>query len=198
MPLHGVQQFTVATQATREATQQLLAQTAKRRHAQVMNTDPRPTSFTRTVDGRKGAVEETVKPDGIIVYDYPRMNEIVMVAMNTLFDLSPVLSGDYRNAHTIYVNGNPVTNLADWDGETEIVILNHVPYSRKIELGKMRMRVPGTDHVYEQADYILNQRYGNVARIFFTYRGIAGGYITKGKAANQSDNRWPALVIRSR
>lgn len=198
MPLHGVQQFSVAVQSTREATQQLLAQTAKRRHAQVMNTDPRPTKFTRTVDGKKGAVEETVKPDGIIVYDYPRMHEIVMVAMNTLFDLSPVLSGEYRNAHTIYVGGNPVTNLQEWDGESEIVIANHVPYSRKIELGKMQMRVPGTDHVYEQAEYILQQRYGNVARIFFTFQGLAGGYITKGKPANQSDNRWPALIIRSR
>lgn len=198
MPVQGVQQFAIAAQATKEATQRVLVDTAKREHARIMNTDPRPTKFTRTVDGRKGASEETVKPDGIIVYDYPRMNELIMVAMQTLFDLSPVLSGDYRNAHTIYVGGDPVSNLADWDGSSEVVILNHVAYARKIELGKMRMRVPGTDHVYEQAEYILQQRYGNVARITFTYRGIAGGYITKGKPANQSDNRWPALVINAR
>lgn len=194
----STQQFSVAAQATREITQQVLAQTAKREHARVMSTEPRPTRFTRTVDGKKGAVEETVRPDGIIVYDYPRMHEIVQVAMNTLFDLSPVLSGDYRNAHTIYVAGNPVSNIKDWDGTGEIVILNHMPYSRKIELGKMRMRVPGTDHVYEQAEYILQQRYSNVARVWFTYRGIAGGYIAKGKAHGQSDNRWPALVIAER
>jgi hypothetical protein len=198
MALAGVQQFSVAAQATREATQRTLVAVAKRKHNEVMNTDPRPARFTRTVDGRKGAVEETVKPDGIIVYDYPRMHEIVMVAMNTLFELSPVLSGEYRTAHTIYVNGNPVSNLQDWDGTSEVVILNHVPYARKIELGKMRMRVPGTDHVYEQAEYLLNQRYSNVARIRFSFRGIAGGYIAKGKAHGQSDNRWPALVISAR
>jgi len=194
----SVEQFRIAALATREATQRVLVDTAKREHARVLNTEPRPTRFTRTVDGRRNAAEETVKPDGIIVYDYPRMHEIVQVAMNTLFDLSPVLSGDYRNAHTIYVDGNPVSNIKDWDGTGEIVILNHVPYSRKIELGKMRMRVPGTDHVYEQAEYVLNQRYSNVARISFTYRGIAGGYIAKGKAHGQSDNRWPALVITER
>ena len=194
----SVEQFRIAALATREATQRVLVDTAKREHARVLNTEPRPTRFTRTVDGRRGAAEDTVKPDGIIVYDYPRMHEIVQVAMNTLFDLSPVLSGDYRNAHTIYVDGNPVSNIKDWDGTGEIVILNHVPYSRKIELGKMRMRVPGTDHVYEQAEYVLNQRYSNVARISFTYRGIAGGYIAKGKAHGQSDNRWPALVIAER
>lgn len=193
-----VEQVRVVAQRTREATQQFLVQTAKREHARVMNTDPRPQRFTRTVDGKRGAIEDVVKPDGIIVYDYPRMDEIVQFAMNTLFDLSPVLSGDYRNSHQLFVGGAAVSNLASWDGESDIVIVNYVPYSRKIELGKMRMRVPGTDHVYEQAQFLINQRYGNVAAVKFTFQGIVGGGAVAGKQGNKADNRYPALIIRSR
>lgn len=194
----SIQQFKIAAQATRDATKQLLVSTAKREHSRVMATDPRPSSFTRTVDGRRGAVEETVKPDGIIVYEYPRLNEIVQFAMNTLFDLSPVLSGDYRNSHQLFVGGAPVSNLQDWDGQSEVIIANYLPYSRKIELGKMVMRVPGTDHVYEQAEWVVNRRYGNVAHVVFTFQGIVGGGAVAGRDGNKSGNRFPALRIWSR
>lgn len=193
-----VAQFRVASLATAEATQRALVTTAKREHAYIMAATPQPRSFTRRVDGRLGAVEETVKPDGIIVYDYPRVAEIVQAAMDLLFDLSPVDSGDYRISHQIFVDGAAVPNLKDWDGQGDVTIVNFVPYSRKIELGKMTMRVPGTDHVYEQAEYLLNRRYGNVAAITFIFQGIIGGSAVRGKVGNKSDNRYPALRIRSR
>lgn len=192
-----VQQFKIAALATAAATQRALVDTAKREHAVIMNTSPHPTSFTRRVDGKLGAVEETVKPDGIIVYDYPRMDEIVQVAMNTLFDLSPVYTGEYRLSHQIFVGGKAVRNLEEWDGTSDIVISNFLPYSRKIELGKMHMRVPGTDHVYEQAAHLIDRRYGNVAHVAFVFQGVIAGAAASGKAGNKSDNRYPALRIWS-
>lgn len=191
--------FVVAAQATREETQQALAALGKREHAKVMKDNPRPSRFIRTVDGVRGAREEQVRPDGTIIYVYPRLDEVVQAALDTLFDLSPVLSGAYRMNHRLFVNSVEARNLADWDGQGDIIISNSMPYSRKIELGKMIMRVPGSDHVYEQAEFTLQQRFGNQARIFFTYRGLMGGSVlTSRQGGNKSEYRYPALEIRER
>lgn len=191
--------FVVAAQATREETQQQLVALAKREHAKVMQDDPRPGRFVRTVDGVRGAREEHVRPDGTIIYVYPRLDEVVQAALDALFDLSPVLSGAYRINHRLFVDGVEARNLAGWDGQGDIIISNSMPYSRKIELGKMTMRVPGSDHVYEQAEFSLRQRFGNQARIVFTYRGLMGGSVLSSKqGGNKSEYRYPALEISER
>lgn len=192
MARNFVQAFHIATRATVDATRQALIDTAKREHSRIMKTDPKPARFTRTVDGATGAREEAVKVNGRIVYRYPRLEEVVRVAMEMLFDLSPVLSGEYRLAHTILVGGAAVNDLSTWDGAGEVVITNPLPYSRMIEAGKMKMRVPGSDHVYEQAQFLLRQRFGNQARIKFSYRSTVPG-----KAGNKSANRFPALEIEA-
>ena len=194
----GSMSFAVARQATAEATKRALVETAKRLHGEVMRTDPRPTRFMRTVDARQGAREESVKPDGVITYVYPRLDAVVQYAMEVLFDMSPVLSGLYRSSHTLFVAGVAVPDLKTWDGESEIVISNTTPYARKIELGIMKMRVPGSSRVYDMAEREVRARFGNVAQIYYTYRGIVGGGVVSGRAGNKSDLRYPALVIRER
>lgn len=194
----AVQNFRIAARETVEETRQALVTTAKREHARVMQSDPRPARFTRTVDGRQNAPEEAVRADGRIVYDYGRLAEVVQFAMETLFDLSPVLSGEYRSAHRLFVDGVEVRNLAGWNGEGDVVISNSVPYSRKIEIGKMVMRVPGTDQVYQQAQAIVQRRFHNVASVQFTYQAIVGGAHIGGREGNQSNLRYPALIIWSR
>jgi hypothetical protein len=190
--------FVAAARQTAEETRQALAALARARHAEVMAENPKPQRFTRRVDGVIGAPEEAVKLGGVIVYNYQRLEEVVRVAMETLFELSPVLSGEYRLGHTIFVNGAAARNLVEWDGASEIMIANMLPYARKIEVGKMTMIVPGTDRVYEQAAQLLAKRFGNAARIYFDFRGIAQGAALKGKAANKHSMRYPALIIRSR
>lgn len=189
------QSFKIAQQGTLEATRKLIVAVAKRAHGFVMETDPRPTSFTRYVDGKKGAIEETVKPTGVITYLYPRIDMVAQFAMETLFDKSPVLSGAYRNAHTMFLNGRAVTNLKDWQPGDEVSISNPLPYSRKIEVGSMIMRVPGTDRVYQQAVSIVNSRFGNQAKVVFTYRAVIGG---KQAGSSKRELRYPVLVISER
>ena len=193
-----VQQFRVAARATVEETRQALIATAKRENQRVVQTDPRPSMVIRSVDGVVGGNEEQVRADGTIIYRYPRLGEVVRAAMDILFDLSPVLSGEYRRGHTLFVDGAQVSNLKDWGGTGSILITNVLPYSRKIELGVMTMRVPGTDRVYEQATSMLNKRFGNVARILFTWQGVIGGGAVRGTAGNRSENRYPALRIEAR
>lgn len=194
----AVQNFRIAARETIEETRQELIATAKREHQRVMRSDPRPARFTRTVDGRQNAPEEAVRADGRIVYDYGRLAEVVQFAMEALFDLSPVLSGEYRSAHRLFVGGAEVRNLEGWNGEGDVVISNSVPYARKIELGKMTMRVPGSDQVYQQAQAIVQRRYHNVASVHFTYQGIIAGTHMAGRDGNVSDIRYPALIIWSR
>ncbi|MBT9370277.1 hypothetical protein [Rhizobium sp. CSW-27] len=181
----------VLKQDTEDATRDLLVRTAKREHAKVMAADPKPQAFVRIVDGVLGAPEERARPDGVIVYQYQRFDEIVQFAMETLFDLSPVLSGDYRNAHMITIDGVPATGLKDWKPGSEITILNPLPYSRKIEVGSMTMRVAGSDKVYQQARRIVMGRFGNVASIQFTYRAFIGGNsINQAKAPSSGKSWW--------
>lgn len=187
--------FKIAQQGTLEETRKIIARVAKREHARVMETDPRPVSFTRFVDGRKGAPEETVKANGVITYLYPRLDIVAQTAMETLFDRSPVLSGEYRNAHTLFLNGVAVTNLRDWRPGDEVSISNPLPYARKIEVGSMKMRVPGSARVYQEAVSIVNRRFGNLAKVLFTYRAVVGG---KQGGSSKRELRFPVLLITER
>ncbi|MBE1208111.1 hypothetical protein [Aminobacter carboxidus] len=189
------QQFRIATQATLEETRKQIIKVAKREHARVMQTDPLPTSFQRFVDGRLGAAEESVEADGIIHYVYPRLDIVAQFAMETLFDRSPVLSGEYRIAHQLFLNGAAVANLKGWHPGDEVSISNPLPYSRKIEVGAMTMRVPGTSRVYQEAAKIVQGRFGNMASVVFTFRAVVGGAVRGSKAR---DLRYPVLVITER
>ena len=180
------------------ATSADLAAFARREHARVMRDEPRPSSFRRFVDGKEGAPEDAVKPFGVIEYHYQRLAEVVQFAMESLFAFSPVLSGEYRLSHTLFVNGAPVRDLRTWQpSDGEVVILNPLPYARKIEMGKQKMRLPGSDKVYQQAEQVVRRRFGNVASVKFTYRPVAGASVKVSKRAAASDMRRPALVIRA-
>ena len=200
--------FRIVAQKTRDATQRSLVATAKREHARIMATDPQPKDFARFVDGRAGAPEEAVRHDGVIVYRYPRLDSVAQFAMETLFNLSPVLSGEYRQGHRLFLNGKEVSNLAAYGAGDDVAITNYLPYSRKIELGKMTMRLPGSSMVYQQARAKVLARFGNIASVDFTYRGLIGRSsgtgtmvnpaTAKGKAHNKSEARFPVLIIRER
>lgn len=191
------QQINIAAQATIEATQKMLVAVAKREHAKVMAAPPKPSGFERFVDGRQGQPEEAAKPFGVITYLYSRYDEIVAFALETLRSGSPVDSGDYRRAHTLYVNGQPAADLSNYTGQGEVFIANPLPYSRIIELGKMKMKVSGTDHVYEKAARKVASRFGNLAAVKFSYRTLdpAPGRTKQDKADDQ-ENRVPVLLIR--
>jgi hypothetical protein len=199
-------QFTVAREATKEETKKVLVAAAKRLHGEIMVADPKPGGFRRFVDNAEGKREEAVQPYGVIRYEYQRLELVAQVALATLVERSPVLSGAYRKSHTIFLRGQAVENLKDWRPGDEIVIVNPLPYARKIEVGKMKMRVPGTDRVYQEAEQIVQRRFGNLAKVKFTYQGVVGfmkragvaPQMIGGKAGNKSKVRYPALVISER
>lgn len=204
-----------------------IAKVAKEGHARIMATDPKPSDFVRRVDGVRDAPEEAVRPDGVIIYTYARLQPIVDFALETLRNLSPVKSGAYRGAHTLFVGGAAAESVEGVLPGESVFIINPLAYARKIEMGKMKMSVPGSDRVYQQAIQIVNRRFGNQAWIKFTYQAIEGsaftnyvsagrkgktgivrgeggritGNVSKGRrsaaAAREADARRPALWIRA-
>lgn len=92
------------------------------------------------VDRRHDAPVESVKFAGRIEYAArSAIDDIVAEVYAELVELSPVLSGDYRDAHLVMVNGASIDyrpgqplNLKDGD---RVQIVNTQPYARKIEGG---------------------------------------------------------------
>lgn len=203
---------------TREQVRQNAIAIAKKENERIMNADPRPTGEIITVDGVVGAPIDSLKFGGTIDFKYSRGNDIAQFALETLRGLSPVGSGDdphpgqYRDSHVLYLNGQAVADLSSYQSGDDAYIMNLLPYARKIEVGHMAMKVPGSDHVYQQAAQVVNSRKANLGRVRFEFRngGAAGatlaGQFTMGV---QSQSRrglrkdtqrgasltYPALVI---
>lgn len=138
---------------------------------------------TLTVDGREAYRLDRIDPNaGAIVYSFEmftaRAAEIVEAALEALRAASPVVSGAYRDGHTLYVNGVAMDEVpASLKRGDVIMISNPVPYSRRIEVGKTQA---GRDfvllvepRVYERTTKrVIAPRFGNQAKITFGYAAL--------------------------
>lgn len=152
-----------------------------------------------------------------IVYRTFPVADIVEFALQTLKARSPVGSGKdphpglYRDSHLVFINGHVVKDTAGWQPGQQINIANPVPYSRKIEAGKMKMSVPA--QVYELAAPIISARFGNSFAVKFVFMPVRFGdnaawasftkmQRTGRKLSEKARKDWlvrqPALEIRSR
>lgn len=128
---------------------------------------------------------QSVRLPGPIVYTYRYFREILLVAVHALEVASPVRSGAYKNAHTVYVDGVEASPSAKIEFGQRIIIANPLPYARRLEIGKTEsgrdflISVP--NRIYERVAKILLQRYRNVAKISFGYANIPGAHIIKGR-----------------
>lgn len=192
------------------ATPAQIAKVARDGHAQIMAADPKPTSFVRHVDGVRDASEDLVRSDGIIVYHYSRLEPIIDYALQCLRELSPVKTGAYRDSHVWVIANQQVADASSAEAGQPVFLLSPLIYSRKIEIGKMKMRVPGTDRVYDQAVIKVRRRFGNQAWIDLAYQSPHLDYVALGgrrggrkaspekRAAHnfETATRVPALRIR--
>jgi hypothetical protein len=181
----GVEQFDIAIKGSIEEVRKHLAAEARRLHAEIMQDPPKPLNFVRHVDGVLNAPEEAVRADGVIVYDYNRLDVIAKRARQILYDISPVGSGRdphpglYRDNHRMFIDGHAVENLDGWQPGQEISITNTVIYSQVIEVGGKggkKFKIDGGGRVYQRAEQILKRDpdVANAADIQFTYRAVFG------------------------
>jgi hypothetical protein len=151
----------------KELARRQIVDTANREHAKIMEAPPEPLDFKTHVDGQAGASFESVKPGGVIVVDYNRLDLVASVALDTLRQLSPFKEGNYVRGHVLMLNGKVVDTLEGWKSGDRITISNTEPYTRKIESGKNGFEAH--PHVYEKAERVLQRRFGNIAGVFFEY-----------------------------
>lgn len=191
-----------------------------RRELEKVEDECRPTGTKRWIDGKAEAPIEAVKPFGVAFFEFSYWNEIIAAACNELIQRSPHDASEdrdnvvYGDNHVVYVNdrflghaqdmllGNGAQAFAEVPADASVIILNAVQsttgpgtYARRIEQGLSRSQAPGG--VYSLSAVSLRQRFGNLFSISFTYIGILSGAVAQGAVANKSDNRYPALVIKS-
>ncbi len=179
---------------SKEAQQKAIAEFARERLAEaqqanqrVLGRVPKHDTF---VDGRAGAPLEGVKPrGGTIVFEFELFSDVLRWIMQTLIDRSPVVSGAYRRSHLLFADQRQVATDGAIPEADEYSFTNTVPYARKIEIGRSKSGrafvVQVEPRIYERTADDAARRFGNIARIIFTWRGIVGGYqINQAKAAS--------------
>lgn len=140
----------------------------------------RDTPETVFVDGKRGAPLENVNPDrGVIVAEFDLVLDVLNWIWNRLLESSPVLSGEYKQGHKLFADGAEISTGGEIPDAAEYAFTNTVPYARKIEVGKTK---DGRDFVIQVEPKIYDRvareargRFGNIAQIGYTFRGIVGG-----------------------
>ncbi|MBS7696267.1 MULTISPECIES: hypothetical protein [unclassified Chelatococcus] len=171
----------VAAKMRAEIARQALAE-AQSQNRSVLGRVPSHETF---VDGRKSTALESVKPTGSIIFEFDLLQGLFAWIGEQLVLHSPVLTGRYRQSHIFYADGTEVEPGAALPEAGEYAFVNDLPYARKIERG---LSDQAPDGVYEAVAALANRRFGNVARIRFTFRTVVG-------STKDANTRQPAIVI---
>jgi hypothetical protein len=173
---------------------------------QVLGRVPPHESF---VDGRKSEQLEAVKPDGVIVFEFELLDDVLEYIGEMLIRHSPVLTGRFRSSFVMFVDekvvepGEPIPANAQ-----EITFVNIQPYARKIERG---LSPQAPDGVMAVVATMAQRRFGNMARIRFGYRTPLFGGISewanrtrmaspgrRGRQRAEWLRRQPAVIVNPR
>jgi hypothetical protein len=143
---------------------------AEQQNTAALGSEPPHDTF---VDGTQGKSEDQVSPDGVIVYQFQLIGDVLTFVDEQLIAASPVKSGRYQRSHTLYADGTE-TDPDSPAPASEYVFLNLQPYARKIEAGQSKSAPEG---VYEGVATLASARFGNVAKVSYTFRSPAGGAV---------------------
>ncbi|NEV75469.1 hypothetical protein DYI24_00035 [Rhodopseudomonas sp. BR0C11] len=157
-----------------------LAAFAKRELLKAIHEGEASDQYDRYVNGRLGAPEESVQPPGPILYVFKYWREIVEFALDTLIERSPEKSGRYKQSWFVMLpGGGRVQDIDAIPINATVIICNDQPYSRKIDVGHMRMSVP--PGVVEDGRKAVLSRYGNIVTAKRTMIPLPNGYVLKGR-----------------
>lgn len=158
----------------------------------------KPPPVTTMVDGKEGASEFSVKPDGgVIAYEWQVLGDVFTLIEAELIrnsvvgkatDKRPGHPGMFQKSHDFMADGTPA-NPANPPMAAEWIFQSLVPYSRKLEKRY---------NLYELTADWAADRFGNQFRIWMAYRATAGGTATRAERITANESRMPALVIRPR
>jgi hypothetical protein len=185
-----------------EAISALLAKTARAALAKAQAAGEAPANYVRSVNGRIGAAEESVVPPGPIVYSFQWWPEIVTYALAFAEARSPVLSGRFKASWFVLVNGSQVTDFDEILFDAEVILTNDQPYARKLEIGRIRARVP--PGIVEDTVSAVRRRFGDIISAQRKFINLAGAYRLKTSSGRRRDRQvgrvisYPAAVMTMR
>ncbi len=119
------------------------------------------------VDGRQDAPLEGVRPDGTILFEFALVEDVLVWIGEQLARHAPFLTGRFSESITLFADGTEITPGEPIPSVREYVYLSTVPYARKIERGQSAQAPEG---VFEVIAAMASRRFGNIARISFSYR----------------------------
>lgn len=163
---------------------------ARQANRSALRREPRSTI---AVDGRQGAALASVRPDGVIVAEFELVEDVLRWIAEQLERYSPRKSGRYQKSNILFADGVEIDPNGPIGVADEYIYVNAQPYSRKIELGSSSQ---APDGVYQVVAVLGQRRFGNIARISFSYRTALVGSIVGGRSGNRSENRNPAIIVR--
>lgn len=117
------------------------------------------------VDGRPADLS-AARETSTILARWDLTPGVISYIDSLLANAGPVKTGAYRKSRVIYADGVEIDDPAQAVGAKEVMFMSLVPYARKIERGH-KGYAPGA--VYQAVAAIAAGRFGNVARIKFTY-----------------------------
>ncbi|MHB2265663.1 hypothetical protein [Aliihoeflea sp. PC F10.4] len=157
------------------------------------------------VDGQERNDIGEVRANSQITFEFALLGEVLEWIGEQLVANSPVLSGRYANSHRVFADGVEAVPGAVPLDASEFVFVNIMPYARKIERGQSPQ---APDGVYEAVSAVASRRFGNIARVRFSFRSIQNGgmqaYVpvnrqssaeTRAAHRRETDTRQPAIVV---
>lgn len=160
-----------------------LARFARSELAKAISAGASP-QYTKYVNGREGAPEETVQAPGPIVYEFVNWPLVIDAAISELLRRAPRKTGRFHASFIVIANQRLVTDYRQIAPYAEVIITNFQPYVRRVEAGK---RI-GQKRVFDSSKNALSRRYGDLFRFETRFLNIATGvhpeipYILKGGA----------------
>lgn len=191
-----------------------LASFARQELAEVIASGQGSPNYDRFVNGLPDVVEERVRLPGPIVYVFSWLDEVVELALEVLRErspLGPAERGHYRDNHQVLIGGRVVATSENPGAirgieippRAEVTISNATPYSRKIEVGAMKMSV--APHVYEQARQAVLRQYRRLVTCELRFITRSDGYQLRAalgrRRSRGTDGRvltYPALILNLR
>ncbi|KQQ81944.1 hypothetical protein [Aureimonas sp. Leaf324] len=123
-----------------------------------------------SVDGRRGAPLESVKPDGMIVAQFDPLRNVLEWIGEALVEESPVRSGRYARSHVLLVDGVEQIIGTEVPAGDVYRFVNRQPYAAKIEpdgyaAGQSPQAAQG---VYQVIAAVAAHRFNQVAQISYS------------------------------
>jgi hypothetical protein len=155
-----------------EGAQQMLDE-ADQVNRSVLGRIPRSQTY---VDGHEGAALASVKPSGgVIVREYELVIDVLVFILDMLRTISPIGRGPdkraghpgfYKASHALFADTVEVPLNGVIPEAREYLFISDAPYTRRVEKRHT---------IYEMTAAKAAQRFGNIAKVTFTYRGLVGG-----------------------